>query len=207
MVRHLVCASQGLTRSALDRMEELYSSLGRGGTVLLWILMVLRHNWMGIMSQLQSLAISKGDFSEMCDCCIAGGWPAPSCARLLPQLEDGQSPKPALAAWWSPATAQRVPVERLTPTEERFLVAGGEEVSPAALGWGAGHGSVSWPRSQAWGRRSRLGVGSLGPAAVHLLGLEELRWQRPEMCQQCISGRNEREGQLGFCPSTTGKEG
>jgi len=99
---------------------------------------------------------------------------------------------------------------------------GKAHANQGAISGGRRRGSVtrgSWLRSRAWlgelalqplawGRRSRLGVGSLGPAALHLLGLEELRWQRPEMCQQCVSGRNERgEGQLGSCPSTPGKEG
>lgn len=110
MVRPLVCVSQGLTGSALDRVEELCSSLGRGSTVLLWILMVHRHNWVGIMSQLQSLAISKGDFSEMCDCCVAGGWPRhpvhASCpslkmagAQSQPWQRDGALPLPSVSLW------------------------------------------------------------------------------------------------------------
>lgn len=101
------------------------------------------------MSQLQSFTVSKGDFSEMCDCRAAGGWPVLSCAHLLPQLKDGRSPKPALAVLWSPATAQHVPCGRAHAN--RGAISAGRRRGSAVQG--------TWLRSWAW-----LGEQALQPA-------------------------------------------
>lgn len=92
------------------------------------------------MSQLQSFTVSKGDFSETCDCRAAGGWPVPSYAYLLPRLKDGRSPKPTLAVLWSPATAQHVPCGRAHANWR--AISGGRRRGSAVQG--------TWLRSWAW---------------------------------------------------------